>query len=201
MDDDPSTIARADLAVVPGSKSTVSDLQWLRETGLADAIVARARRGLPVLGICGGFQMLCTRIVDTVESSAGETAGLGILDVDIEFAAEKTLVSHPDGSYEVHNGQVVRSAEQPFITAPEAEGARRGMVIGTHRHGYFENDASRRRLLADVAAATGRDGFVVSQSTSFAAERTRQLDALADAVETHLAGPALARATGIEALG
>lgn len=195
---DPSVVARADLAVLPGSKSTVSDLAWLCERGLADAIVARAARDMPVLGICGGFQMLCKRIVDTVESSAGQTPGLGIFDVDIEFASEKTLVSHPDGSYEVHNGQVTRSSESPFIPG---EGARRGAVIGTHRHGYFENDASRRRLLSDVATRTGRRGFVVSQSTSFAAERLRQLDALADAVEEHLAGPALAQATGIEQLG
>lgn len=200
---DPSVIARADLVVLPGSKSTVADLAWLRAQGLDDVLVNRASRGLPLMGICGGFQMLCTTISDSVESAAGTVQGLGVFDIDIDFAQTKTLVSHPDGSYEVHNGQVVRSAERPFIEDPatgEAEGARRGMVIGTHRHGYLEVDQVRRDLLEQVAAAVGRDGFVVGPDTSFAAERLRQVNLLADAVEQHLAGPALAQATGIEQL-
>ncbi|MGK8360468.1 cobyric acid synthase [Corynebacterium amycolatum] len=198
---DPSVVARADLVVLPGTKSTVADLKWLRERGLGAVLENRAARGLPLIGICGGFQMLCTTITDTVESVAGAVNGLGVFDTDIEFAGAKTLVSHPDGSYEVHNGQVVRSSEAPFITEPEEEGARRGMVMGTHRHGYLENDQARRELLMEVADAVGRDGFEVSSTTSFAAERLRQVDLLADAVEEYLAGPALAQATGIEQLG
>lgn len=197
---DPSVVARADLVVLPGTKSTVADLKWLRERGLDDVLENRAARGLPLIGICGGFQMLCDTIADSVESAVGTVNGLGVFDTDIEFAGTKTLVSHPDGSYEVHNGQVVRSSEHPFITEPE-EGARRGMVMGTHRHGYLENDQARRELLMEVAVAVGRDGFEVSSTTSFAAERLRQVDMLADAVEEYLAGPALARATGIEQLG
>lgn len=197
---DPSVVARADLVVLPGTKSTVADLKWLRERGLDDVLENRAARGLPLIGICGGFQMLCDTIADSVESAAGIVNGLGVFDTDIEFAGTKTLVSHPDGSYEVHNGQVVRSSEHPFIAEPE-EGARRGMVMGTHRHGYLENDQARRELLMEVAVAVGRDGFEVSSTTSFAAERLRQVDMLADAVEEYLAGPALAQATGIEQLG
>lgn len=197
---DPSVVARADLVVLPGTKSTVADLKWLRERGLDDVLENRAARGLPLIGICGGFQMLCDTIADSVESAAGTVNGLGVFDTDIEFAGTKILVSHPDGSYEVHNGQVVRSSEHPFITEPE-EGARRGMVMGTHRHGYLENDQARRELLMEVAVAVGRDGFEVSSTTSFAAERLRQVDMLADAVEEYLAGPALAQATGIEQLG
>lgn len=198
---DPSVVARADLVVLPGTKSTVADLKWLRERGLDDVLENRAARGLPLIGICGGFQMLCTTITDSVESAAGTVNGLGVFDTDIEFAGTKTLVSHPDGSYEVHNGQVVRSSEHPFITEPEEEGARRGMVMGTHRHGYLENDQARRELLMEVAVAVGRDGSKVSSTTSFAAERLWQVDMLADAVEEYLAGPALAQATGIEQLG
>lgn len=197
---DPSVVARADLVVLPGTKSTVADLKWLRERGLDDVLENRAAWGLPLIGICGGFQMLCTTITDSVESVAGTVNGLGVFDTDIEFAGTKTLVSHPDGSYEVHNGQVVRSSEAPFITEPE-EGARRGMVMGTHRHGYLENDQARRELLMEVAVAVGRDGFEVSPNTSFSGERLRQVDLLADAVEKYLAGPALAQATGIEQLG
>lgn len=195
---DPTTVLRADLVVLPGSKATVSDLAWLREVGLADAIIARANADEPIIGICGGFQMLCQTIDDPVESGNGMVHGLGIFDIDIAFHPEKTLVSHPDGSYEVHNGRVIRSNEE---TLPDGEGAVRGATIGTHRHGLLETDELRRRWLADIASRRGLDGFVVSENTSFAAERLRQLDSLADAVEKHLAGPALAEAMGIEQLG
>ncbi|WP_068013485.1 cobyric acid synthase [Nocardia mexicana] len=88
---DPSRLTGADLVVLPGSKSTVSDLEWLRRTGIADALIARARAGGPILGICGGYQMLGRRILDDVESAAGEVAGLGLLDLEIEFADAKVL--------------------------------------------------------------------------------------------------------------
>ncbi len=89
--DDPSRLTGADLVVLPGSKSTVSDLEWLRRTGIADALIARARTGGPILGICGGYQMLGKRILDEVESAAGEVPGLGLLDLEIEFADPKVL--------------------------------------------------------------------------------------------------------------
>lgn len=200
--DDPSTIARPDLVVLPGTKATVDDVRWLREKGLADALVRRAAAGAPTLGICGGFQMMCRSIVDGVESGAAHAPvavdGLGIFDADIVFAEEKTVVRHGDGSYEVHNGRVTRNAEEPWLPG---EGARRGSIFGTHRHGLLENDAFRRDFLREIAAAAGRDGFVVAPGTDFRAERLRQLDLIADAVEKHLAGPALAAATGVAALG
>ena len=201
---DPSTVARADLVVLPGTKATVHDLGWLREQGLDDALVRRAARGEPTLGICGGFQMMCTSIVDGVENPDGVTGdpvrvdGLGIFDADVEFGEEKVLARHDDGSYEVHNGRVVRSAEEPW---PHGEGAVRGAVAGTHRHGVLENDALRREYLRTVADAAGLDGFVVAPDTDFRAERLRQLDLIADAIEEHLAGPALAAATGVPELG
>lgn len=195
---DPTTVIRADLVVLPGSKATVSDLAWLRATGLADALVARARANEPTIGICGGFQMMCQTIDDPVESGQGIVSGLGIFDVDIAFHPEKTLVSHADGSYEVHNGRVVRSSEEELS---DGEGAKRSALVGTHRHGLLENDALRKEWLANIAQRRGLDGFVLDSETSFAAERLRQLDALADAVEQHLAGPELAKATGIDQLG
>ena len=225
--DDPSTIARADLVVLPGTKSTLNDLRWLRGSGLADAVVRRAAGGAPTLGICGGFQMMCATIVDDVESD-GRAEGLGIFDADIVFAGDKTLIHHADGSYEVHNGQVARSTEQPWLPGESAvggegsvggegavggegtvsgegalsgEGARRGNLFGTHRHGLLENNEFRRRFLNEVAVAVGRDGFVVAPDTDFRAERLRQLDLIADAVEKHLAGPALAAAIGVPELG
>ena len=88
---DPADLPDADVVVIPGSKATVADLNWLRDRGLADGITAHAASGRPVLGICGGFQMLCRRIDDPVESGAGGVEGLGLLDADIVFAPDKTL--------------------------------------------------------------------------------------------------------------
>ena len=74
-----AAVAAADLAVLPGTRSTVSDLDWLRRTGLAQVIEARARRDAPVLGICGGYQMLARVINDPIESGHGVVEGLGLL--------------------------------------------------------------------------------------------------------------------------
>lgn len=181
-----SRLADADLVVLPGSRSTVADLAWLRRTGLADAVLAHARAGRPVLGICGGYQMLGRRIADPHGVEGGDAEGLGLLDLEIEFDVDKHL-GNPTGvawgepvvGYEIHHGRVVRSGDPGLIGA---EGSDTDRVWGTHRHGLLENDAFRRRLLDRV----GRDGFVAAPDTSFAAERTAQLDLLGDLVEQNL---------------
>ncbi|GAA5147747.1 cobyric acid synthase [Pseudonocardia eucalypti] len=192
---EPSRVADADLVVLPGSKSTVADLDWLRATGLAEAVRAHAGRGRPVLGICGGYQMLARRITDEHESGRGGVDGLGLLDVEIEFEAEKRLarpsgraLGHPVTGYEIHHGRVIRSAEAPFIADP-GEGAAAGSVLGTHWHGLLENDGFRRALLARIAPA----GFVPAPDTRFAEVRAAQLDLLGDLVEQHLDTDAVMR--------
>jgi adenosylcobyric acid synthase len=181
---DPSELADSDVVVLPGSKATVADLAWLRERGLAEAISADAAQGKPVLGICGGFQMLCRRIDDTVESRAGGVDGLGLLDADIVFVPDKTLRRH-DGElhgYEIHHGQVTRTDADDWLGV----GIRSGHVYGTHWHGLLDNDAVRRRWLAEAAAARGRQGFVVADDVDVAARRDAQLDAMADLLTAHL---------------
>lgn len=194
---EPSRLADADLVVLPGSKSTVADLAWLRSTGLADAVLAHARSGMPVVGICGGYQMLCRSIDDTVESGAGRVPGLGLLDCDIEFAKQKTL-ARPAGTawgtevhgYEIHHGVPVRRSDlvEPLVVLEtgEPEGGVDGAVAGTHWHGLFENDAFRRVFLARAARQAGRDGFRPAAGTDFAALRAKQWDLLGDLVEQHL---------------
>lgn len=201
---EPSRLSDADLVVLPGSKATVADLDWLRRTGLADAIGAHAAAGLPVFGICGGFQMLARGIRDEVESGGGHVDALGLLDLEIEFARSKTL-SRPTGTaldeavhgYEIHHGVAVRPGDDltPLIRASDGsdEGAVDGAVAGTHWHGLFENDAFRRRFLRWVADAAGRTGFVPDEETSFAALREGQLDLLGDLVEKHLDTDAIRR--------
>ncbi|MEQ3554401.1 cobyric acid synthase [Pseudonocardia nematodicida] len=190
---EPSRIADTDVVVLPGSKSTVADLAWLRESGMAAAVAAHAAAGRPVLGICGGYQMLGRTIADPdgAEATAGTVVdGLGLLDLEVAFDPAKHLGSptgtawgEPVTGYEIHHGRVVRSGDPSLI---EWEGSDRGHVLGTHWHGLAENDGFRRLLLTRLAAQAGRTGFRVADDTSFAAERTRQVDLLADLVERHL---------------
>ncbi|EWM16428.1 cobyric acid synthase [Kutzneria sp. 744] len=194
---EPSRLTDADLVVLPGSKATVSDLDWLRRSGMADAVRLHSRRGLPVLGLCGGFQMLARTISDDVESRAGEVAGLGLLDTAIGFAADKTLIrpagkafGHTVTGYEIHHGRVLSRGARlgGLIELPDGdiEGVVDGPVMGTHWHGLLENDGFRREFLRWAATTAGRDGFTAAEGTSFAAARAAQLDLLGDLVEQHL---------------
>ncbi len=197
---EPAEIADADLVVLPGSKATVSDLAWLRTTGLADAITAHAAAGKPVLGICGGFQLLSERIHDEVESRRGTVPGLGLLPVEITFAPRKTL-AHAHGNalgapvqgYEIHHGYVSAGKPSPLLhyATAQPEGAVVGAISGTHWHGAFESDEFRRRFLNRAARQAGRHGFTVAPDTRYAAIRERALDVLGDLVEEHLDTDAL----------
>jgi len=199
---EPAEIADADLVVLPGSKATVSDLDWLRRTGLADAVVRHAAAGLPLVGICGGFQMLAETIHDEVECRAGTVPGLGLLPVEVTFAARKVLArSAGDGlgapvrGYEIHHGRVSRGEPEPLLRYADGrpEGAVARNVSGTHWHGTFESDEFRRRFLAEAARQAGRHGFAVAPDTRFAEVREHALDVLGDLVEEHLDTEALWR--------
>lgn len=183
---EPADLADVDVIVIPGSKATVADLGWLRERGLAEAITAHT--GV-VLGICGGFQMLCRRIEDTVESRCGTVDGLGLLDADIVFADDKELRcwEAPFAGYEIHHGQVARCTEATWFEADgSAHGYVRGRVFGTHWHGLLDNDDFRRDWLTAAAAAAGRPGFRVAPDVSVPARRDAQLDVMADLLTAHL---------------
>jgi adenosylcobyric acid synthase len=186
---DPAELDDADLVVLPGTRATVADLAWLRERGLADALAARTG---PVLGICGGFQMLAREIVDEVESGAGRVTGLGLLPARVVFGPDKVLgrpvgqaYGHTVRAYEIHHGRVTADGGEPFL-----DGCRVANVWGTTWHGALENDAFRRAFLADVAERAGRD-FAPDPATDFAQLRERRLDALGDLVEQHLDTDAL----------
>lgn len=185
---DPAELVDADVIVIPGTKATVTDLDWLRRRGLAEAIRAHADAGKPVLGVCGGFQMLCRRIDDSVESGAGDTSALGLLDADIVFAPDKTLRLHesPLHGYEIHYGQLTRCAAEDWLAAGTRVGVRRAMVFGTHWHGLLDNNQVRRQWLSDAAAAAGRTAFVVAVDVDVRARRDAQLDVMADLLAAHL---------------
>jgi adenosylcobyric acid synthase len=189
-------LADADLVILPGTRATVADLGWLREQGLAKVIGERARTGQPVLGICGGYQMLAAEIEDRVESRAGVVAGLGLLPVRVTFGTGKVL-GRPRGTgygaevtgYEIHHG--VATVTSPGA-GPFPGGCRAGAVWGTVWHGTLECDEFRRAFLTEVAALAGRQ-FTPEPGTSFAAARQATLDRLADLVADHLDGEQLDR--------
>ena len=164
----PRDLGDADLVVLPGTRATLEDLAWLRSRGLDRAVRDHAAAGRPVLGICGGCQVLGRVVRDRhgVEGPAGAVVeGLGLLDLETDFSEEKALRRHEPAGYEVHHGRVRGSLST-------------GPVTGTMVHGSLEDDDHRARYLA---AALG----VVSR-VSFPAARERRLDLLGDLVEEHL---------------
>ncbi|HWI42048.1 MAG TPA: cobyric acid synthase [Nocardioides sp.] len=165
---DPARLADADLIVLPGTRATLADLAWLRSRGLDEAILRHAQLGRPVLGICGGCQMLGRVVRDPlgVEGAPGaEAPGLGLLDLETEFSAEKRLVVHEPAGYEIHHGRITGATQA-------------GRVTGTMVHGALEDDAHRGAYLAEALG--------VASTASFPAARERRLDLLGDLVEEHL---------------
>ena len=186
---DARALAGADLAVLPGSRSTVSDLDWLRRTGLSQVIEARARRGAPVLGICGGYQMLAMAIDDPIESGHRVVQGLGLLHVKISFSIDKVLGrptsswrGHQVDAYEIHHGiaEIGGGGAERFL-----DGRREGQVWGTMWHGAWENDGFRRAWLAEIAAAAGSPWRPDPEAPGFSERRETMINTLATAVEQH----------------
>ena len=189
----PDQVARADLAVLPGSRATVTDLAWLREKGLAEAIRIRARQQRPVLGICGGYQMLTDRILDDLESGDGDIPGLGLLPGEVRFGEAKVL-GRPSGTwrgepvegYTIHHGRVHASGGKEFC-----EGQQIGATFGTMWHGAFESDGFRRAFLEELARLTGSDWRPSEGAPGYAEQREAMIERLADACEDNLDVPAL----------
>jgi adenosylcobyric acid synthase len=192
----PADVERADLVVIPGTKATVEDLDRLAATGLDRALVARAAVGAPILGVCGGYQLLGERIEDEVESRRGAVRGLGLLPVRTTFAPEKILrrrsgrcdwLGTRAGGYEIRHGRVHRAGGgEPVLVADDGEqdGCRKGVVVGLSWHGALEHDEFRRALLGWVADRRGLR--FVPGDTPFAAVRAARLDVLGDLVGEHL---------------
>ncbi|WP_454561264.1 cobyric acid synthase [Mycobacterium haemophilum] len=184
---DARALGDADLIVLPGTRATVADLAWLRARGIDRAVLAHAAAGKPLLGICGGFQMLGRVIRDPcgIEGpvgSAAEVDGMGLLDVETTFAAEKVLrlprgqgLGVPASGYEIHHGRITRGdGAEEFLG-----GARNGQVFGTMWHGSLESDALRAAFLRETLG-------LASSGVRFPAARERRLDLLGDLVERHL---------------
>jgi adenosylcobyric acid synthase len=180
--------------LLPGTKSTIADLDWLRQTGLADWILGQHAQGATIIGICGGYQMLGETIVDPqgVDGRTGQITGLGLLPMQTIMQPEKTTLvrsaATPGGArfkaYEIHMGQSSHHlSAAPFAHLEDGsfEGIRLGRVIGTYLHGALESPGVVQELF----------GF----SPDITTNAERDFDSLADWLEKSAAPQVLAALT------
>ncbi|WP_434512905.1 cobyric acid synthase [Desulfitobacterium sp. AusDCA] len=193
-----------DLVIIPGSKNTLADLRFLWESGLAEKIYSVWKEDLPVIGICGGYQMLGKVVRDPLhtESDLEEIKGLGILPMETEFALEKHTVqsrgevildslflSKCQGEevqgYEIHMGRSFAEGSPLFqIKGREkvyGDGVQAGSAIGTYLHGLFDNDSLRSALLEWLWERRGEKRSA-KRSPSQAAIREQAFNELAELV-------------------
>ncbi len=207
----PSELGKPHLIILPGTKSTISDLEFLRQSGLADAILQLAQTGTPVVGICGGYQILGKSILDPakVESARGDAPGLGLLDVVTTFATEKStrqvrarlyadcglLAGMPEQEvvgYEIHMGQSTSEAAgsafrivatpQGTTDYPDGTLNARGTIFGTYLHGLFHNADFLQAFLGNLRRHWG-----LPEKTEFTpVDKEQQYNRLAEVVRNSL---------------
>lgn len=203
----PEELDTPDLVIVPGTKSTMADLLWLRRCGLEDHIRQLAGR-VPVLGVCGGYQMLGRTLSDPDGAEGGGSlAGLGLLPCETVFELQKhrtlqravTLAPPLEGAalegYEIHMGRTRRLEGAPFCRLADGreEGAAAGLVFGTYLHGLFDTGELTQRLAEWLARRRGLVP-VPDRPEHYGLHRQQQYDLLAEAVRAHLDLDAIYRA-------
>lgn len=201
----PSEIAEADVVILPGTKQTLDDLAWLRKSGLAGAVRNHARRRRPVIGVCGGMQMLGREVGDPGGmEGGGRRAGLGLLSIRTTLGRDKVTMRAgaslvptrlfgkrlPPCSlqgYEIHLGTTIHDAGTRPLLRVQRDGSLRhtddgasssdGYVIGTYMHGFFDADDFRHTLLRALRASVGLSP--AAALVPFTAEREQRFDRLA----------------------
>ena len=201
------SLGTPDMVILPGTKNTMDDLLWLRQSGLEAAVLKLAAQDVPVLGVCGGFQMLGTRLDDPEGAEhGGSMAGMGLLPCETVFAAAKTrtrvtgrsAAAPLDGAavegYEIHMGQTTGSAE-PFTVLEDGrpEGAAHGLVFGTYLHGLFDSGEMTEKLADWLLARKGLEAGSV-RVESHREYQERQFDIVAAEVRGALDMEAVYRA-------
>jgi adenosylcobyric acid synthase len=193
-----------DAIFLPGTKSTMQDLDFLHSSGLAEYLRAAREKAVPLIGICGGFQMLGRRIVDqeAVESDTPAVDGLGFLDVETNFAATKQTVrvrgvSLQSGKeitgYEIHMGQTERgNGTKPWLRITDEQGkaterydgciSEDASVAGTYVHGLFDAPGFRREFLNRLRLRRGWEPLAEQTVPA----REAALDSLAELIRSHL---------------
>ncbi len=183
-----------DLVVIPGSKSTLSDLKFFKAQGWDVDLQAHIRRGGAVLGICAGYQMLGQTVSDPhgVEGAPGSASGLELLDVSTELTGDKTLrqvngvhltTREPVFGYEMHQGHTEGpGCDRPLLNIDgRDDGAvtADGRIAGCYVHGIFASDGFRQAYLGELRQGMGK-------AANYRDEVNRAMDELADAMEADL---------------
>lgn len=192
----PEDLAGAAAVILPGSKATVADLRWLYASGMAKTLHDLAAGGQPIVGICGGCQMLGRRIVDGIESDLPDIDGLDLLPIETRFATDKRTVrldfrglagwlAGVSGSgYEIHAGRIDAAQAEPWLEAAASDGAPyaagwwHGNVWGTMVHGLFDHDDVRHAFVSRCLGATESPTGIAYHDALLSS-----LDALADAID------------------
>ena len=213
-----------DMVILPGTKNTMGDLAWLRQSGLETAILKLADRGKIIFGICGGYQMLGDHLYDPdgVEEG-GEMAGLGLLPMDTIFEKQKVrtrvqgqFLSHLDGElkplqgvsfegYEIHMGiSTLKGNTQPMTQLKDEslgfiknEGCQKANVYGTYVHGIFDTDEVTSAIINAICQIKGLDARTAIDVSAY---KETQYDALADGVRQHIDLDKILEIIGMEKL-
>ena len=200
----PEQLAFSDFIIIPGTKSTISDMKWLRESGMEAAIKRRAADGVPIFGICGGYQMMGRRIADPLGAEGGgEIRGMELLNIDTVFGRQKRrtrisgTISHCGGifgglagcafeGYEIHMGETaVQEHSLATLSDGRADGACKGNLYGSYIHGIFDSAVISegivkalfaRKGLVFGGAAVDRQAYKERQYDMLAAEVRRNTD-------------------------
>ena len=204
-----SELGNPDLIIVPGTKSTLADLRWLRECGLEAAVLKRVAAGTPVYGICGGYQMLGAEVSDPHGAEGGGSLrGLGLLPIRTVFEPQKRQVrSHgsvaaiggalsglsgmPVEGYEIHMGTTTLEGGAPVCllesgeSGPSADGCWAGSVYGSYLHGFFDRKECAQALVNALLQAKGLDAGAVA-AVDMHAYKQRQYDELARIVRANM---------------
>lgn len=190
------TLGAPDMIILPGTKNTMGDLLWLRQCGLEAEIKKAAASGTPILGVCGGYQMLGRTLSDpdSVEHG-GDMAGMGLLPCDTVFAPQKTrtrvqAVCHNGAEldcYEIHMGVTDTHGAAPFAMFPDGrcDGAVCGNVRGTYLHGLFDSGELTQTLAAELLSRRGIEPTESHVETHYEYLQ-RQFDVLADNVRRNI---------------
>jgi adenosylcobyric acid synthase len=192
-------LGEPDCIILPGSKNVIADLAWLRQSGLAAAIALAAEQGREIVGICGGFQMLGRSVTDPhgLEGQPGsEVQGLGLLPVQTELAADKTLTRRegthllsgmPVRGYEIHHGRSDTDATEPLLAFADGascgQASSSGTIWGSYLHGIFDSDPFRRWFINRLRERKGLPALA-GQGTKYDLEPA--FDRLAETIRREL---------------
>lgn len=191
-------IGDPDLIIIPGTKSSICDMKWMRESGMEAAVKRAVNRGVPLFGICGGFQILGNKIYDKYNSEGGgEIEGMGLLPCDTEFSRDKITTqtmgkfSKVEGffsclsgvgfeGYEIHMGQTFSHGAE----LTDIGGCQSGNVYGSYVHGIFDNSEVSRLIVERLFQEKGL--FMTEGECDRNVYKERQFDILAAEVRKNL---------------